>query len=112
MVGGVGKGSKGTDIGIDTFDSCFPTRLARHGTLLTRDNGRLHIKNAACATAFGKPINEGCACYTCKNYDQAYLHHLLKASEPLLWQLASIHNIYYMNDLMAGIRQKIMANEI
>ena len=98
-------------LGIDTFDSCFPTRLARHGTLLTR-NGKLHVSNAACATSFGKPICEKCACSTCRKYDLAYLHHLKKAREPLLFSLASIHNIQYMNDLMADLREKILADEI
>lgn len=97
--------------GIDTFDSCFPTRLARHGTLLTKA-GKLHVSNQKCATAFGEPICRSCACSTCASYDLAYLHHLKKAKEPLLWQLASIHNIHYMNDLMAGLRQQILANEI
>jgi len=97
--------------GIDTFDSCFPTRLARHGTLLT-EQGKLHVGNARCATAFNEPVCATCQCSTCKDYDLAYLHHLLKAKEPLLWQLATVHNLQFMNDLMADIRQKIMANEI
>ncbi len=98
--------------GIDTFDSCFPTRIARHGTLLTENNGRLHITTSSCAKAFGVPICKGCKCYTCTNFDRAYLHHLAKAKEPLLYQLTTIHNLQYMNDLMATTREKILANEI
>eukprot|EP00614_Pseudopedinella_elastica_P008381 CAMPEP_0172592262 /NCGR_PEP_ID=MMETSP1068-20121228/11177_1 /TAXON_ID=35684 /ORGANISM="Pseudopedinella elastica, Strain CCMP716" /LENGTH=447 /DNA_ID=CAMNT_0013389163 /DNA_START=128 /DNA_END=1471 /DNA_ORIENTATION=- len=98
-------------LGIDTFDSCFPTRLARHGTLLTKA-GKLHVSNAKCARAFGKKICEGCSCATCTRYDLAYLHHLKKAKEPLLAQLATIHNIQYMNDMMADIRKQILADEI
>jgi queuine tRNA-ribosyltransferase len=103
--------SAAVPLGVDTFDSCFPTRLARHGTMLTK-SGKLHVKNKACATSFGKPICQSCSCHTCRNYDLAYLHHLQKAKEPLLWQLASIHNIQFMSDLMAEYRAKILANEI
>ena len=32
-------------MGLDTFDSCYPTRLARHGTALT-ERGRVNVTNA------------------------------------------------------------------
>ena len=46
-------------MGIDTYDSCFPTRLARHGTLLTK-GGKVHIKNRVHRKSYGIPIEEGC----------------------------------------------------
>jgi queuine tRNA-ribosyltransferase len=103
--------SSAIPFGVDTFDSCFPTRLARHGTVLTA-NGKLHLKSNVCRTSFGKPICSTCSCSTCRRYDLAYLNHLQKAQEPLLWQLASIHNIHFMNTLMANYRAKIIANEV
>lgn len=100
-------------LGIDTFDSCFPTRLSRHGTLLTRQEGKLHIKSAAKhSKSYGIPIDPECKCSTCQHYDRAYLNHILKASEPVFLQLAGVHNIQYMNDLMARKRQEILDGKI
>lgn len=98
--------------GIDTFDSCYPTRLARHGTLLSR-KGKVHIKSGIThSKAYGIPIDDECECSTCKHYDRSYLWHLFKAKEPLFMQLAAIHNIQYMNDLMKQQRQDILDNKI
>ena len=97
--------------GIDTLDSCYPTRLGRHGTLFTR-RGHFKIKSGRYARAFGEPIDEGCTCSTCQHYDRAYLWHLYKANEPLLTALAATHNIHYMNNMMAEIRQDILDDKI
>lgn len=97
--------------GIDTFDSCYPTRVARHGTLLSRE-GRVNIKSGKYAKQYGIPIDQECQCSTCQRYDRAYLWHLYKAKEPLFMQLAGIHNIQYMNDLMAKQRQDILDGKI
>jgi len=101
----------GIPLGIDTFDSCFPTRIARHGTVLSR-KGRFQLSKAENARAFGKPLDDACSCSTCRHYDRAYLHHLKKANEPLLWQLITVHNIQFMNDLMKDYRERIMNDEI
>ena len=93
--------------GIDTMDSCYPTRLSRHGTLLTR-KGKIHIKSGKHAKEYGVKIDEECNCATCQHYDRAYLWHLYKAKEPLFVQLAATHNIHYMNDLMRKLRQDIL----
>jgi queuine tRNA-ribosyltransferase len=113
--------------GIDTLDSCYPTRLARHGTILVRgnssdDNGgngggssegsSIKIGSGKYARQFGVPLDEHCQCSTCQHYDRAYLRHLFKANEPIAVTLAAQHNIQYMNDLMARIRQDIMNDEI
>lgn len=97
--------------GIDTFDSCYPTRVARHGTLLSRE-GRINIKSGKYSKQYGIPIDQECQCSTCQRYDRAYLWHLYKAKEPLFMQLAGIHNIQYMNDLMAKQRQDILDGKI
>jgi queuine tRNA-ribosyltransferase len=98
--------------GIDTFDSCYPTRIARHGTLLTR-SGKISIKSSTKhGRAYGIPIDPECSCSTCKHYDRAYLSHLFRAHEPLFIQLAVVHNIQHMNDLMAGFRQDILDGKI
>jgi queuine tRNA-ribosyltransferase len=97
--------------GIDTLDSCFPTRISRHGSLLTRQ-GRIHIKSGSHSKSYGIPIDQECSCYTCQNYDRPYLWHLYKAKEPLFIQLAAIHNLQYMNDFMAKQRQEILNGTI
>jgi len=58
-------------LGVDTFDSCFPTRLGRHNTLLTRE-GRLNIKKRVFARDF-RPLDEQCQCHTCKNHTCVFL---------------------------------------
>ena len=97
--------------GIDTMDSCYPTRLSRHGTLLTRE-GKVHIKSGRYSRQFGIPIDDECSCSTCRNHDRAYLWHLFKAKEPVFMTLATIHNLQYMNDLMARQRQLILEDKI
>lgn len=97
--------------GIDTFDSCYPTRLSRHGTLLTR-SGKIHIKSGSHSKSYGIPIDPECSCQTCKHYDRAYLWHLFKAKDPLFMQLSTLHNIQYMNDLMKQQRELILNGEI
>ena len=109
--------------GIDTMDSCYPTRVARHGTLLTRNHGKekgekdymggsIKIGNRENARAFGVKIDDECQCSTCQRYDRAYLWHLFKTNEPIFTTLAAEHNIHYMNDLMTRIREDIMADRI
>ena len=96
--------------GIDTFDSSYPTRAARHGVVFTRQ-GNIKITRGVHATEFS-PIEEGCGCYTCQNYTRGYLHHLFKANELSSMTLASIHNLHYMVNLMADYRNKILEGEI
>lgn len=96
--------------GIETFDSAYPTRVARHGTLLTSD-GPLIIKNGLYKEDT-RAVDPLCDCYTCKNYSRAYLHHLFKSFEPVGPQLASVHNIRYMMKMMERARRQIMNDEI
>lgn len=92
-------------LGIDTFDSSYPTKAARHGTLLTK-GGPLKITRAAYQNIF-EPVEKDCPCYSCRHYTLAYLHHLFKAREISGLTLASIHNLHFMVELMADYRKKI-----
>lgn len=93
--------------GVDTFDSCFPTRVARHGTLLTRQ-GNLHIDRGRFRRDFG-PIDPTTPTIDCS---RAYLHHLRRAHEPLYDTLASMHNVAFMCKLMEEVRERIRADDI
>lgn len=94
--------------GIDMFDCVFPTRFARHGGVFSR-NGRMNIKTKAYELDT-RPIDEDCGCYTCRNYDRAYIRHLLRAHEVLGGRLASIHNLYFLIELTKNARQAILEN--
>jgi queuine tRNA-ribosyltransferase len=91
--------------GVDIFDCVAPTRLARHGHALTK-YGKINLKNAKYKEDF-TPVDKTCDCYTCKNYTKAYIRHLINADETFGARLLSIHNIYYLHELMAQIRQNI-----
>eukprot|EP00802_Teleaulax_amphioxeia_P013757 Tamp_13811.p1 GENE.Tamp_13811~~Tamp_13811.p1 ORF type:complete len:267 (+),score=29.75 Tamp_13811:851-1651(+) len=96
--------------GVDTFDSCYPTRVARHGYLLSR-SGVIRLRQGKYATDH-QAIDEECGCFTCRQHSRAYLHHLLKAHEPVAFQLLTIHNLQYMNDMMAQLRQDVLDGKI
>jgi len=97
-------------LGIDTFDSSYPTRAARHGILLTQ-KGPLKILKRENAKAF-IPAEEECGCATCRKFSLAYLHHLFKAREVTGMTLATIHNLSFMVDEMRRYRQKILDDQI
>lgn len=97
--------------GIDTMDSAYPTKLARCGTLMTK-SGLIRIKRGQHSKSFGMKIDESCDCSTCTHYDRAYLCHIFKANEPLSLQLASVHNVHFMNKMMESMRSKIINGEI
>lgn len=96
--------------GIDTFDSSYPTKIARHGMILTK-KGALKITRQAHAKEF-RPLEDDCACQTCQHYSRAYLHHLFKANEPSAASLATQHNLNFMIDLMRRIRMEILCGLI
>ncbi|MDR1229151.1 MAG: tRNA guanosine(34) transglycosylase Tgt [Azoarcus sp.] len=91
--------------GIDMFDCVMPTRNARNGWLFTR-HGDLRIKNAV-HKADARPLDAACACYTCRNFSRAYLHHLHRSGEILGSILNTVHNLHYYQWLMAEIRTVI-----
>lgn len=97
-------------LGIDTFDSSYPTRAARHGVLLTAEGG-VNISKAENSAKF-TPIERECACPTCTNFSLAYLHHLFKARELTSMSLATVHNLYFMVKLMQKYRQDILEDRV
>lgn len=109
-IGDIASLAECVKLGIDSFDCSHPTRAARHGTFFTTQ-GFVRILNAQNKEAF-EPIDASCDCFTCQNYTRAYLHHLFKAKEATAHTLASIHNLHYMVQFMADVREKIMRDEI
>lgn len=96
----------GVENGVDMFDCVSPTRIARTGMLYTK-HGRINIINAKYSRDFSK-IEGQCECYTCQNFTKAYLSHLFRAQEILAATLASIHNLYFIVNLVKNIRQSIL----
>ncbi len=96
----------GIEAGVDLFDCVLPTRLGRNGTIYTKE-GKIHIMNAQYREDM-TPIEDDCECYTCKNYTRAYIAHLFHGKEMLAGTLASIHNIYFIVNLVKKIRQSII----
>ena len=98
LLGGIARG-------IDMFDCVLPTRLARHGALMT-SNGRINIKNEKYKEDFS-PLDPQCDCYCCKNYTKAYLRHLYVCDETFGKRLLSYHNVRFLISIMEGARQAI-----
>jgi queuine tRNA-ribosyltransferase len=96
--------------GIDLFDCVLPTRNARNGWLFTR-HGDLKIRNARHRDDT-RPLDEQCACYTCRHFTRAYLYHLQKANEILGARLNTLHNLHYYQELMRALRAAIEAGTL
>ncbi len=96
--------------GVDLFDCVLPTRNARNGSLFT-STGKMSIKQAQYAED-PRPIDETCACYTCRHFSRAYLRHLYLANEILSSRLNTIHNLYYYMDFVKGIREAIREDRL
>lgn len=92
--------------GVDLFDCVLPTRLARNGTAFTA-SGTLNLKNAEFTLQEG-PIEEGCACPACREFNCGYLRHLIKAEEILGLRLVTLHNLRFYLDLMKNAREAIV----
>jgi queuine tRNA-ribosyltransferase len=96
----------GVEAGIDTFDCVVPTRNGRNGTVYT-EHGKFSIERAEYATDLS-PIDPECACRVCKTYTKSYVHHLFRSKEMLGMVLASMHNMYFLSNLTARIRESII----
>jgi queuine tRNA-ribosyltransferase len=99
----------GVENGVDLFDCVGPTRIARNGTLFTK-NGKINMFNAQFVNDFS-PIDEGCECYTCTNYTRAYVSHLFRAKEMEAATLSSIHNVYFITHLVTQMREAILEDK-
>lgn len=100
--------------GIDSLDCVTPTRMARMGWIFTKEAGlsnrfRFDLSRKIYALD-KKALENNCACYTCRNFTKAYLHHLLRSRELLYYRLATIHNLYFFGNLMEKIREAIAEN--
>ncbi|MFA6295055.1 MAG: tRNA guanosine(34) transglycosylase Tgt [Candidatus Paceibacterota bacterium] len=117
---GIGKPSdliSGIENGMDTFDCVAPTRLGRNGSAYVssrplleaspRGEASINLLNACFVHDFS-PIDSNCGCYTCKNYTKAYIAHLFRAKEMLAATLTSIHNLYYLVNLVSTARKAII----
>lgn len=91
--------------GVDIFDSIYPTRNARHGTIFTW-RGRLYIDRIKYSNDT-LPLDDECDCFVCKKYTRAYLNHLFKIKEPIVKRLVSYHNLYFIHRFMERIRREI-----
>ncbi len=96
--------------GVDMFDCVLPTRNARNGHLFTR-LGDIRIRNSQYRFDT-RPLDPECGCCTCRHYSRAYLHHLDKCKEMLGARLNTLHNLYYYQELMAGLRAAIAAGHL
>ena len=92
-------------MGIDMFDCVMPTRNARNGWLFTRF-GDIKIRNARHRDD-PRPLDDRCACHTCRHFSRAYIHHLNRVDEILGAHLSTLHNLHYYLELMAEMREAI-----
>lgn len=104
-VGSIDYLLEGITRGVDMFDCVLPTRLARHGALMT-SKGRVNIKDAKYKEDF-TPLDDECDCPACKNYTKAYLRHLYVCDETFGKRLLSLHNIRFLIRLMEQAREAI-----
>jgi len=96
----------GVEAGIDTFDCVLPTRNGRNGGIYAAD-GKYQIPNNKYQTDF-TPLDKNCKCPVCTKHTRAYIHHLFRTHEMLGQILASMHNLYFLTNLVAQIRQSIL----
>ncbi len=113
-IGGVDDLFAYVPMGIDTFDCVLPTRLARVGYIFIRPESGGKVKNKFRYRVLNEnfkedksPLDKNCRCYVCKNFSRAYIRHLFKAEELLAYTLATYHNLYFFQRLMAEMRESI-----
>ncbi|MBI2915563.1 MAG: tRNA-guanine transglycosylase, partial [Elusimicrobia bacterium] len=94
-------------LGIDVFDSTFPTQCARHGTIFTCD-GRYNMRKLKLEKD-DRPLDETCACSVCQTYTRSYINHLLREKEMLGMRLTSLHNLHYILNVVREARQSILS---
>ena len=114
-IGDVDDLLRGVELGIDTFDCAMPTRIGRHGMAVVPDperRWRVDLAKGRYRTA-DEPLLDGCPCPACAHgYSRAYLHYLLKAREQTAQRLLTLHNLAYLQTLMAGLRDAIDAGRL
>ena|SRR3989344_3290770 len=94
--------------GIDTFDCVIPTREARHGRIYNKtgyyDTSKYQSGNI--------PLEKGCKCPACRSdvtrkklYELFKSAQLVRQAQGKRW--ATIHNIWFFNNLLFQIRDSI-----
>jgi queuine tRNA-ribosyltransferase len=99
------------------FDCTLPTRDARHQ--------RLYVFNATWAAESlpagddfyryvyildseyardERPVEPGCDCACCRQYERAFIHHLFKTKDALGERLATIHNLRFFSRLIERLQ--------
>lgn len=110
-IGAVEDVWRAVELGIDSFDCVSPTRIARHGWAMVNSRTakfKMNLKNAKHIND-ERTIDEHCGCATCKGgYSRGYLNHLIKGRELLVMNLLTVHNVYFMNNMMQTIRKSII----
>ncbi len=97
------------NIGIDCFDSRYPTMNARHGGIFTK-SGKIDITKSMYRND-ENPLDDNCKCYTCKKFSRAFIHHIYKTHETIRDRYGNIHNLFFIQNLMKGCRKAIKNNE-
>jgi queuine tRNA-ribosyltransferase len=88
--------------GVDMFDCVLPTRSGRNGQAFTWD-GPVNIRNAKYAEDLS-PLDPASPA---GRWSKAYLHHLVKSGEMLGAMLMTEHNLWFYQQVMAGMRAAI-----
>ena len=96
--------------GVDMFDCVLPSRNARHGSAFT-SHGKVQVKNTSLKEDFA-PLDKECNCFVCKTYTRSYLNHLVKSDEILGMRLLTYHNLAFLKNLMAQVRQAIKEDRL
>ncbi|MDA9655977.1 tRNA-guanine transglycosylase, partial [Alphaproteobacteria bacterium] len=106
-IGGLDDILEGVEKGFDTFDCVSPTRIARHGVMLSKNKNKGINLNNSCFKNDDSPLDENTGPSIGKSYSKAYLHHLFKSNEILGMTILSIYNIWFMNNFFSEIRSSI-----
>ena len=96
---------EGVELGIDTFDCVVPTREARHGAVWTKE-GRIDVRKGMYQSDMRK-LDENCGCPVCQTLPRAELNRQFRAGDQMAGQNATVHNIFFFNNLMSQIREAI-----
>jgi len=98
----------GIALGLDVFDCAIPTRLARHGTALVPDpENRFRLDLRKSWQGDRSPVVDGCPCPACRNHDRDYVSYLSRAEELTAVRLLCLHNLTYLQHLVANARSAI-----
>ena len=91
--------------GVDLFDCNVPTHYARRGIAFV-SSGKLDLGQAKFLKD-NNSLDKKCSCFVCQNYKRNYICHLFRAKEITALKLLTFHNLYFFNNLIEKIREKI-----